>query len=269
MRLYPPQEIQSIISLVLDTYLKIPPVEIPLRKNEELHEALKSALLDILSELETGKPVQYIIGETEFYDLKFKVNQEVLIPRQETEELVDWIVNDFKNKSGKTSVLDIGTGSGCIAIALAVNLENAVVTGLDNSKNALNISSQNAEFNQVDLAFIKMNILNFNPLPDYFDIIVSNPPYVTYSEKKKMHKNILDFEPKSALFVTDKDPLLFYHAIAGFSQKHLKKSGTLYLEINEHHGDKTVQLLKKASFSNVTLKKDINGKDRMIRAEWL
>lgn len=266
LHIYPPQEIQSIVGLVLETYLKISRAEITLRKYDEIHEALQAALLDILIDLETGRPVQYIIGETTFYGQHIMVTNDVLIPRQETEELVHWIVNDNRRNSVMKHFLDIGTGSGCIAIALAHEIKYATVSACDVSAKALDVATKNAQHTSKDIRFFKMNILKPPLLPDFFDVIVSNPPYVTQSEKKVMHRNIVEHEPQSALFVPDKDPLLYYRAIAGFAQKHLNANGTLYLEINERFGKEVAQLLKKTSFLNIELRKDINGKDRMIKA---
>jgi release factor glutamine methyltransferase len=268
LSLYPPQEIQSIIGLVMETYLKISKVEISLKRHDEVHEALQSVLMDILKELETGKPVQYIIGDTSFYDMNISVNPDVLIPRQETEELVQWIVTDARHVSEKFRILDIGTGSGCIAIALANELKDARISACDIFRKALDLAKENAKRNDVQVNFFKMNVLKQNLLPDQFDIIVSNPPYIPNSEKMRMHRNVLEHEPISALFVPDKEPLLFYEAIAGFSLNHLSQNGTLYLEIHEKYGKEVVHLLKKASFSNIQLKKDINGKDRMVKAVW-
>lgn len=268
LSLYPPQEIQSIIGLVMETYLKISKVEISLKRHDEVHEALQSVLMDILKELETGKPVQYIIGDTSFYDMNISVNPDVLIPRQETEELVQWIVTDARHVSEKFRILDIGTGSGCIAIALANELKDARISACDIFRKALDLAKENAKRNDVQVNFFKMNVLKQNLLADQFDIIVSNPPYIPNSEKMRMHRNVLEHEPISALFVPDKEPLLFYEAIAGFSLNHLSQNGTLYLEIHEKYGKEVVHLLKKASFSNIQLKKDINGKDRMVKAVW-
>ena len=268
LSLYPPQEIQSIMNLVLETYLKIPKAEISLKRNEELHEALQTVLLDILKQLETAKPVQYIIGDTSFYDMDIRVTPDALIPRQETEELVHWIVSDVMHTPDRPDILDIGTGSGCIAIALAKKLKNASVSGCDISRNVLDLAKENAKHNHVSIHFFQMNVLKQNLLPDVFDIIVSNPPYIPNNEKKHMHRNILEHEPVSALFVPDKEPLMFYEAIADFSLNHLNKNGKMYLEIHEKYGNEVMHLLKKASFSHVQLKKDINGKDRMVKAIW-
>ncbi len=268
LSLYPPQEIQSIIGLVMKTYMKISNAEIALKKYDEVHDALQSLLMDILKELETGKPVQYVIGDTSFYDVNIRVNPDVLIPRQETEELVQWIVTDNMQACKKMDILDIGTGSGCIAIALAIELKEARISACDIFRKALDLAKENAKRNNVQIHFFQMNILRQNLLPDHFDIIVSNPPYIPNSEKKSMHRNVLEHEPVSALFVPDKEPLLFYEAIADFSLNHLSKNGKLYLEIHEKFGNEVVHLLKKASFSNIQLRKDINGKNRMVKAVW-
>ena len=222
-----------------------------------------------LSELKLQKPIQYVLGETEFYNIKFNVNPQVLIPRPETEELVRWIISE--NKFSNPKILDIGTGSGCIAIALAKYIPNAKVFALDVSKDALEIARQNALSNNVDVSFIECDILNYSDtnLKDSFDIIVSNPPYVRESEKGFMLSNVLDNEPHQALFVSDTLPLIFYQAIASFAKHHLKEGGLLYCEINEALGTEMLNLFEGKSFKDVEVRKDINEKDRMIRGGWL
>ncbi|MEO8796210.1 MAG: peptide chain release factor N(5)-glutamine methyltransferase, partial [Daejeonella sp.] len=241
------------------------------QKNEPVDMMVETSLISILDELKTGKPLQYILGETEFYDLPFKVNPSVLIPRPETEELVDWIIKDLlSRKQTKPEILDIGTGSGCIPIALKKNIPEAKVSAIDISGAALETAIKNSVLNKVEVKFHLHDILNtesgfFND--SEFDIVVSNPPYVTLSEKNLMHQNVLEHEPHLALFVDDNDPLIFYKAITKFASAHLKKDGVLYLEINENLGGETVSLLKGFGFKNVELRKDLPGKDRMIRAE--
>jgi release factor glutamine methyltransferase len=257
--------ISYVCKLEKAAYLNLKDTEIP-------HDNYQS-LLNILEELKTGKPFQYIIGETEFYGLNFKVNPSVLIPRPETEELVEWILSDVRNS--KTSVkglkiIDIGTGSGCIPISLKKNLPEAQLYALDISTEALDISKQNAATNNTRVHFIQDNILN--PVnrelrEEKFGILVSNPPYVTDAEKQQMLPNVLEHEPHLALFVPNDDPLIFYRAIANFALKHSYKNGSLYLEINENMGEDTVQLLKQMGFKNIELRQDLSGKDRMIKSQ--
>jgi release factor glutamine methyltransferase len=204
---------------------------------------------------------------THFYGLEFEVNSAVLIPRPETEELVDWIVqkSKIKNQKSKIKILDIGTGSGCIAIALAKNLPNAQVFALDVSEKALATAKKNAEKNQVQLSFIHQSILETEDLAQEFDIIVSNPPYVRELEKHEIKNNVLDNEPHLALFVEDNDALIFYRKIAQLAQKNLKSEGQLYFEINQYLGKETLNLLLEMGFKNCELRQDIYGNDRMIQ----
>lgn len=213
------------------------------------------------------KPIQYILGETEFYGLPFLVNENTLIPRQETEELVEWIVKEEeKREEGRVKILDIGTGSGCIAISLAKNLSNAKVFAIDVSEKALATAKKNADINNVNVTFLLKNILETNDLEQQFDIIVSNPPYVRNLEKAEIKPNVLEYEPHLALFVEDTDALLFYRKIAQLAMKNLNSNGKLYFEINQYLGKETVALLECLELSNVELKKDIYGNDRMISA---
>ncbi|WP_295711703.1 peptide chain release factor N(5)-glutamine methyltransferase [Mucilaginibacter sp.] len=226
-------------------------------------------LQNILAELLTGKPIQYILGVTEFYGLPFKVNPSVLIPRPETEELVEWILSEMqkvKNKGFSGRIIDIGTGSGCIAVTLKKNVPGAVVFAIDISEDALRTAEDNAELNETEVNFLNLDILNF--LPDNIipksDIIVSNPPYVTQDDKKQMHNNVTDFEPHTALFVPEDDPLIFYRAIADFALVNLKPDGYLFFEINENLGNETVELLQQKGFKKIELRQDMSGRDRMI-----
>ncbi|WP_394758076.1 peptide chain release factor N(5)-glutamine methyltransferase, partial [Flavobacterium sp.] len=204
---------------------------------------------------------------TEFFSLPFYVNENTLIPRPETEELVDWILsnNRINESTNQIKILDIGTGSGCIAISLAKNLPNANVHAIDVSEKALATAKKNAERNNVTITFIEKNILETEDLLNTFDIIVSNPPYVRNLEKKEIHKNVLEYEPHLALFVEDNDALLFYRKIAELATKNLSENGQLYFEINQYLGKEMVELLEKYNFKNIELKKDIYGNDRMIR----
>ena len=221
----------------------------------------------ILEQLKKEIPIQYILGVTHFYGLEFEVNSAVLIPRPETEELVDWIVqkSKIKNQKSKLKILDIGTGSGCIAIALAKNLPNVQVFALDVSEQALATAKTNAELNQVTIQFLHQSILETENLGQQFDVIVSNPPYVRELEKQEIKKNVLDNEPHLALFVEDNDALIFYRKIAQLAQKNLNPQGQLYFEINQYLGQEMLDLLQKMGFKDTVLRKDIYGNDRMIQ----
>ncbi len=263
--IYPKTEIDSFFFILADAYLQLKRVDIALQPNFKIEDnRFNYALNDLVAQ----KPIQYIIGTTEFYGLEFMVNEHVLIPRPETEELVDWIVEDNKT-SDKISILDIGTGSGCIAITLAKIMISAKITAMDISKKAIEIAKKNAFNNEVIVGFIENDILKKpqNTLEKKYDIIVSNPPYVRELEKEKMQNNVLENEPHLALFVSDDNPLLFYDAIADFALKNLKKNGLLYFEINQYLGDQTLQLLTEKGFKNSILKKDIFGVNRMLKSQ--
>ena len=216
-----------------------------------------------LCRLQKGEPVQYVEGEAVFCGLTFKVGEGVLIPRPETAELVDWVINDFQGAA--PAILDVGTGSGCIAVALAHSLPSASVSAVDVSDTALSLAAQNVVANGVEVRLDKLNVLEEEP-DGFFNVIVSNPPYICESERSNMHHNVLDFEPALALFVPDNDPLLFYRRIAVQALRHLHGGGRLYFEINERFGAETVQLLTDLGFSDVSLRPDFFGKDRMVRA---
>lgn len=271
--IYESDEANSLTWLSIRHILKIERIEYLNLKNTEIPPEQYESLLKILEELKSGKPLQYIIGETEFYGLTFLVNSSVLIPRPETEELVEWMLSDISHSKlsiDGLKIIDIGTGSGCIPISLKKNLPKASIYALDISTEVLDVSKQNAIINQTELNFIQADILNSsnNVLKDEkFGIIVSNPPYVTVSEKHHMLPNVLEFEPHLALFVPNNDPLIFYKAIANFALNHLETHGYLYLEINEKLGLETVQLLIEYGFINIELRKDLSGKDRMIRSQ--
>lgn len=209
------------------------------------------------------EPIQYILGETEFFGLKFKVGPGVLIPRPETEELVDWILQEHQQSTG-LSVLDVGTGSGCIPVALAKNLQHPKISAYDISDDALRIGEKNASENNCKINFQKFDIISDTGNDELFDIIVSNPPYIELSEKEMMKDNVLRFEPELALFTPENEPLFFYRSILGYAVKHLKKGGRLYFEINERFGQETAKLMKDYNFKNITLRQDLNGKDRML-----
>lgn len=263
--LYHARETESMAYILLEYVLNYSKTQIQLNRTENITEDHFKQIDAYTQELKTSKPIQYILGETEFYGLTFKVNEYTLIPRQETEELVHAIINENQQKG--LHILDIGTGSGCIPVSLAKNLQNAHVSSADISSEAIEKAKENALLNQVDINFFHRDILNWKKF-DWadFDIIVSNPPYVTEAEKSKMEKNVLDYEPHTALFVSDHDPLIFYRTIAEFALQYLKQNGKLYFEINESLGHEMVELLKKYKFSNIHLLADINGKNRMVSA---
>jgi len=261
--LYPSEEIESFFFLLVEKYLHLSKVDTVFKKKDEVSEEIKGQFTKAANRLQHFEPIQYILGETEFYGLPFKVTPTTLIPRPETEELVDWIIANC-NKNHK-ALLDIGTGSGCIAIALAKNLPAVQVSAFDISEEALKIASENAVYNKVEVIFSKVDILNTSLLPQKYDVIVSNPPYVRNSEKEKMQKNVLDFEPASALFVEDDNPLLFYSKITKLAKNYLNPKGFLFFEINEYLSEDVIQLLERESFSEIELKKDFFGKARMIK----
>lgn len=227
--------------------------------NKEITTEITDRIKQIIADLKTKKPIQYILGETEFYGLQFKVNEHTLIPRPETEELVKWIL-----KEEFSSALDIGTGSGCIAITLAKNT-NAKITAIDISKEAIDVAKENTKNNKVEIDFMLQDILQAETLYKV-DLIVSNPPYILNSEKEKMEANVLDFEPDLSLFISDNDPLLFYKKIGVLAEKSLNCGGKLYFEINEKYGAEILEMLSKIGFVDIALKKDINDKDRMVKA---
>lgn len=258
-------EAESMFYIILEKVHALKRIDLALQPHLELAEDDLQRWEEIIVALKSKKPLQYIIGETEFYGLRFEVNESTLIPRPETEELVELIVVENRKSEIKSlKILDIGTGSGCIAISLAKNLPNATVSAIDVSENALEMAKKNAELNAVNVNFMLKNILETAQLPTQFDIIVSNPPYVRNLEKLEIKANVLEFEPHLALFVEDNNALIFYEKIAELAQKNLSESGKLYFEINQYLGKETVQLLEKKGFKNIKLIKDIYGNDRMI-----
>lgn len=265
--IYPQTEIDSFFYMLSANYLGLSRVDIALNFNKEVNipKKFNNAILLLMQQ----KPIQYILGNTFFYGLEFKVNEHVLIPRPETEELVDWIVLDNKSKQ-KLKIFDIGSGSGCIPISLSKFLNIPKVSSIDISEKALIVAKENAITNNVNVEFILDDILNLRTdfLTNKFDVIVSNPPYVRNLEKKEIQQNVLEFEPHLALFVSNDNPLLFYNAIADFAIKNLSKNGGLYLEINQYLGAETIQLLSDKGFTQIELKKDIFNNDRMIKASF-
>jgi release factor glutamine methyltransferase len=243
-------------------------IDLALRSDLNFTDAEILVWKTLVEQLKVEIPIQYLLGKTSFFGLDFEVNSSVLIPRPETEELVEWILECQKSKieTGKLRILDIGTGSGCIAISLAKNIFNAQVVAIDVSEKALATAANNAETNKVDVTFITQNILHTDDLGQQFDIIVSNPPYVRNLEKQEIKKNVLDNEPHLALFVEDSDALIFYRKIAELAQKNLVSNGQLFFEINQYLGNETLTLLAEMGFKNIELRKDIYGNDRMLRA---
>lgn len=266
-KLYDAGEINSIFLLVVNHLLGYSKGRYITEKQTPLNEDIYLKFEKILNSISDGKPIQYVIGEAQFYGLSFKVNSSVLIPRPETEELVDWILNDDEISRQSGNVIDIGTGSGCIAISLKKNLSQAHVFAMDISKEALETAKENASVNQVEVNFIHDDILNPSGVGSkMFDVIVSNPPYITENEKQEMHQNVLIHEPHTALFVSNEQPLVFYEAIADFAKKHLCNGGSLFFEINEYLGKQTIEMLMAKGFIDIILRKDMQGKDRMIKA---
>lgn len=262
--IYDEQEIDSFFYIILEKLHGLKRIDLALNPETAMDGVHLKQWKGIVSDLKTEKPIQYILGETEFCGLRFIVNESTLIPRPETEELVEWIVRE----GGKGKILDIGTGSGCIAISLAANIPTAEVFALDVSEKALATAKRNAEHNKENVTFILKDILETEDLGNQFDIIVSNPPYVRNLEKAEIKPNVLQYEPHLALFVEDNDALLFYRKIAQLATKSLSPNGKLYFEINQYLGKETVDLLQNLGFTNVELRKDIYGNDRMIAASY-
>ena len=288
--LYPPEEINCFSRLIFSHVCGLSYNQQILCKDKQICEKEKEEIFAIVKRLKEMEPLQYILGETEFYSLPIKVNPSVLIPRPETEELVDIIIKEtlhtptaintvspelLSDNMPQTShphyrILDIGTGSGCIAIALAKHIPGAKVTAIDISDEALKTAKENAKLNNTNIRFIKADILNYPAamelITDNFNIIVSNPPYITNKEKNFMNENVLNYEPHSALFVPDGNPLLFYNAIADYASKKLLPDGMLYFEINANYYKETNEMLRKKGFDETKIFRDLSGKNRFISA---
>ncbi|MGO4818492.1 peptide chain release factor N(5)-glutamine methyltransferase [Flavobacterium sp. W22_SRS_FP1] len=261
-------EAESFFYLILEAKHQLKRIDLALRPDMHLTDAEILVWNILIEQLKLEIPIQYLLGKTSFYGLDFEVNSSVLIPRPETEELVEWILENQKPKVNirKLRVLDIGTGSGCIAISLAKNISNAEVFAIDISQTAVSTAKKNAETNKVEVTFMTQDILQTDNLGQQFDVIVSNPPYVRNLEKQEIKKNVLDNEPHLALFVEDTDALIFYKKISELAQKNLAPNGQLFFEINQYLGKETIALLTEMGFKNIELRKDIYGNDRMIRA---
>jgi release factor glutamine methyltransferase len=301
--LYATEEIETFIFFSFSEYFGFSRSDMVLKKDMRLSESELLKFFRVIRKLKLHVPIQYILGNTEFYGLSFKVNAHVLIPRPETEELVDWVIEGeskvqspkskvqspkFKVQSSKFKVLDIGTGSGCIAIALKKNMPDAEVYALDISENALTVAKENAEKNKTEIHFLQGDILGFHrrgaetqsnkaeeknlaPLrlcgEKTFEVIVSNPPYIADAEKKTMSANVLDHEPHTALFVPDNDALLFYRAILDFAKEKLAAGGKIYFELNSTYAAAVAELAAEKGFVNCSIRKDLNGNERMMRCE--
>ena len=265
-KIYGSDESDALIMILLEHYFSIDRVKIAMDPELRLSESEMLTLHFAVKELLKNKPVQYVLGETEFCGMRFLVNENVLIPRPETEELVNQLVSCSVSQS---AVLDIGTGSGCIAISLAKLLKDSVVTAVDVSEKALEVAKKNAEANGVNVQFVLDDILNpQNPelVENQYDIVVSNPPYVCENEKSEMRANVLDYEPSTALFVSDNDPLIFYRKILEFTQKALKPDGEVWFEINEKFGTEMKDLCLEKGYKNVEIIKDFRERDRILKA---
>lgn len=266
--IYPLEEIESFFNILAQEFLNLSRIQIALDRDQFVSAEKVEKIKTATERLKMYEPIQYIVGDTEFFGLTFKVNPSTLIPRPETEELVQYIIDDvseLKNNSNHVELLDIGTGSGCIAISLAKNLQNSKVSAMDVSSEALKIANENARENKVNITFLEQDILLCKALPGKYDIIVSNPPYVRELEKEWMQPNVLKHEPELALFVKDSDPLIFYRKIAELSRDSLKPNGKLFFEINEYLGEEMTELLVGLGFRDIEVKKDIFEKDRMLK----
>ncbi len=264
--IYPQEEIDAFFYEVITHFLGLEKFVMVLQPNLMVSKEEEQPLFETLAQLKLEKPIQYILGVSHFMDMEFKVNEHVLIPRPETEELVRWVISDCQvGSSQDLKVLDIGTGSGCIAITLAKHLPEAAVCALDISEEALKVAQENAQSNNVEVRFIHEDILE-GDIKEEFDIIISNPPYVRELEKEEMKNNVKQFEPSQALFVPDDNPLLFYKTIVEFAKNQLVAGGTLYLEINQYLGKETRALLEAHNFLDIELRKDLFGNDRMLKA---
>lgn len=269
--LYSPAEADSITTLLLTDLTKLSNAQLKAFGDTELNVVQSEHLLTQLEQLKTGMPVQYVLGHTDFYGHNFEVTPAVLIPRPETEELVDWIIKTTAGTTG-LNMLDIGTGSGCIPISLKLSNIGNELFAVDISSKALQLAKHNAATNNAKVTFVETDILNIQPsvlTETKYHVIISNPPYVTGTDKLQMHRNVLDFEPHTALFVPDANPLLFYKAIADFAITNLESGGYLFFEINESYGQETVDMLTQKGFTQIELRQDMAGKDRMIRAVWV
>ena len=263
---YPDSEALALAKMLLVEVFGFSTIELYGGKDKEFSEKHRSVLNEMIRRLQKNEPIQYIIGIESFFGLTFEVNPNVLIPRPETQELVSWIIEDYQSDDS-VRILDIGTGSGCIPISLGKQLSKAQVESWDISEGALEVASRNCERNGVKVLLRQKDVLKSIPEGNLYDVIVSNPPYITNKEKADMEANVLDWEPSLALFVPDGDPLLFYRKIAQLGCDMLKEGGSLYFEINRAYGEETILMLKELGYARIELKKDSWGNDRMIKAK--
>ena len=261
---YSQSERSTLARIILEEVSGLTFADITSGKSSNLSVSQSRKMKQIIARLKNGEPFQYVLGKTTFYGLDFVVGREVLIPRPETEELVEWIIDD--NGAKPITILDIGTGSGCIAIALAANILNASVHGWDISSAALKMAEENARRNKVQLFFTQQNLFDPVPAAPQFDLIVSNPPYITESERETMDSTVTDHEPEEALFVPDSDPLLFYKRIASLAEGLLNEGGRLFFEIHRCRGAEVCTMLQEKCFREIELRRDLSGNDRMVRA---
>ena len=260
---YSDSEARSIAILLMCNITGLSYTEL-LIHTPSLNEEQKEELRKKIERVKKNEPLQYVLGETTFYGRRFKCDQRALIPRPETEELTDWIINDASN-DGNIRILDIGCGSGCIAITLSKEIKNSIVTALDISEEAISLTEENCKINSCQVECINDDIFNFSDAQ--YDIIVSNPPYICDNEAANMESNVIDYEPHLALFVPDNSPLKFYEKITEYAARNLRSRGKLYFEINRKYGKEMQLLLEKFGFINIELRKDISNNDRMIKGE--
>lgn len=267
--LYDEVEARSLILILMEEYTPFERSDMLGYPEKPISESSLLRIHKAVKKLEAFRPVQYITERAHFYGCDFYVNEKVLIPRPETEELVDWVLKDTKGQRGKMDILDVGTGSGCISIALKKNLPASKMYALDFDQDVLDIAVKNSTRNKVEIIPITCNVLeegDDEKIPDHLDIVISNPPYIRECEKNLMKQNVLDYEPGAALFVPDDDPLLYYRAILRIAARHLKIGGRMFFEINEGLADAVRELLLAYDYSDIMIRKDLNGKDRMARA---
>lgn len=262
---YSHDEIGALTRLILEKVTGRSFSDILACKFTNLSDQTTRKIAEIIARLKNREPIQYIFGEADFWGITFRVNRAVLIPRPETEELVQWIIEDCSDEPLKA--LDIGTGSGCIAVTLAKKMPSARIHAWDISEEALEVARENAARNNAAVIFSRKDVLNEQPQEETFDLIVSNPPYIAQSEKKEMDTNVLNFEPHLALFVPDENPLIFYEKIARLASGSMKKEGKLFFEINRQKANRVASILRKNGFRNIEIRKDISGNERMIKAE--
>lgn len=260
---YPIGEVTALTRIIATELLGFSQTSFFLKDEVTLTAEQESQLCNTLERLKEHEPIQYILGYSDFCGLRFNVTTATLIPRPDTSELVEWVASEA---AGKERILDIGTGSGCIAVSLSHKMPQSKVTAWDISPEALAVATENSKANNCNVTFEQIDILAYKPAGEQFDIIVSNPPYIKDNEKEAMHSNVLNWEPHTALFVPDNDPLLFYRAIAEKALAMLTSGGALYFEINRAHGAETVEMLKSLGYIETELRKDLTGNDRMIKA---